>query len=287
MNRKIHIPDMIQSDILFTGKNVQDMSNEEILELLSTILERELEDKNEPSNLQLIEVCASLIEELIPDSEKPTEQELLTNLTKIKNSSEKKANIKHRHHRMKPWKVFSLVATLILILCLSLNVVAIQKGYKNGLDFVIQNLSHILGLDSGKTEIHDNITFVKNGKGINYQNIQTLLEAENLNLLYPDRLPENVTLTKVTIIPNNNAQEVIYYVFDTNLYTVKISHHNLIDLDTLSHYTVYECNNRIYYLSEKPDSCQAICYYNEYEYIISAPDTEHIFEIINNLKELK
>lgn len=283
MNRNQLFPDIVKRDILFEKKDMEAMSNEEIAAILLDIIDRELE--NEYSNALLVEECTRLLEELTPSDIKLSEYELAENLKTLEAKQTVMPKNGKRYRRMRLSKVIPLVAVLVLTLCLSLNVIAIQQGYKNAWDYVVQKAEYLFHLSSGTTVKEGEIAFSKAGEIKTYSDISALLKQEGLPLMYPGLLPEDIVITEVKLVLRDNGGETVYFVFNNKNYNFMVNSPRTIDSEFLSSYPVFECNGKTYYLLEKPERFEAICHYGEFEYKISAPDSEQLLNIIENLEE--
>ncbi len=281
MNRNQQIPDIVKQDILLLTKNTETMSNDEIITILSNIIEREIE-KEAPNN-PLVEECSRVLEELTPSDIKLTLQALSDNCHTL--LSKQNPPTKTKPRRMNIWKVLPLVAACILLLCFSLNIVAVYGGYKNAWDFVNQKAEKFFNLNSGTTFGQNEITFSKPGLIKTYPDISILLRQESLDILYPASLPKDLAITKVELVLEKDENKTIYFVFNHAHYSMIVTTDPAVDINDLSSYPVFEFNEKTYYLLERPEICQAICHDGVYEYTISAPGLQQLKDLIKNLKE--
>ncbi len=283
MNKKQQIPDIVRGDILFRDKSTDAMSNDEIMTILSNIIEREI--GNQTPNESLVEECSRLLEELTPSHIKLTPQELADNLCVLRTQQNAPTKKRTQHRRLSTWKVLPLVAALVLLLCLSLNVVALKKGYKNAWDFVSQKASYLFHLDAGTAGKNGEIAFFKMGKTTVYESLEELLKQEAFDILYPTVLPQNVFIKGLNVVETQEGDITIHLVFNDKNYSLAIRTAYKHDFQDASAYTVYESDGKTYYILERPNRYQAVCHHGKYEYVILAPDSDRLKDIIHNLKE--
>lgn len=136
------------------------------------------------------------------------------------------------------------------------------------------------------SKIEDNgITLVHRGESTFYPSIEDLIAAERLEIMYPAKLPDGVSVTEVRVMPREGGKETIEIkTTDKNvLICVDLSMES--NGDTFLDCERIEINNIGYYI-HKEYLFAAACYNGDY-YYIQANNYENILWIINHMKEYK
>ncbi len=179
-------------------------------------------------------------------------------------------------------KRIAIVAAAVIIMITT--TVAIAAAF----DFDIINfLKDIAGEPDGTTENIDEFTFHKAGETKKYDSIQEMIESENLDIMYPSSFPEGTKIRDVWLSDTTNYENVVHistYDAEVNvqieLNSIEINH---IEYSSSSD-KIYEHNGITYYIYLF-EHHEAVCYYKNNTYYISAKNYEDLIYIINNMKE--
>ena len=240
------------------------------IDWLCQIIKKEVEKPDDEVDYDLIQECTDFLEELMnaenPPANLPT-KEYSTN-----------------HHN--PWlKAIAVVAATLTILFTTVSVVAKTQGFGSAWEFVSQNVDKILKMKPGDTIEQGDITLIKGKESIIYPSIEELVEKENLNILYPSKLPENVRIQKITQqYMSDDSMMLSFQTNDPNL-SFSVSTKASVSEQDVQHFEVYKLSNIIFYIDTKPDGVyHAIGYYEDYEYQIIYNNYDALISIIDNMK---
>ena len=271
--------------------DIENASKDELIEYLCQTIHYEVE-KGEDADCDLIRECSDWLGELTADKIVFTPEELDAKLEAIKTgkytNTAKPHKPSHIHHVTKR-KVFArvtiLVASLVLLSFLSLSALAMNAGYDSTWEYVVTNINNILELNFGD-KMHDNgITIKKYSGKTHYDSIHEWIEADDLNILYPHKTPDEIRITEIRIIEKSHDNTTIYFSFSNNLYAFDVSDHYSIDLSNLQGFEIINVNEFNYYVIQKENGIYfAILQDNGYEYTIKAPNYDNLLSIINNTK---
>ena len=182
---------------------------------------------------------------------------------------------KKKHHRLK--KALLIAAAVIALAC-SATLVATAFGFD-----VFAHLRELLSCPAGAKMEENGITLVHHGETTVYSSIEELLGAEKLDIMYPTKLPNGVTITEVRVIPGGGNTEIV---------EIKTNDENIsIHIETATESTGgafadcerIEVGNATYYIHE--ERLYAVTNNNGNYYCIQADNYENILLIIKHMKE--
>lgn len=109
------------------------------------------------------------------------------------------------------------------------------------------------------------------------------LSSESIDIIYPHTMPDDIKITEISIVQENEKNYMMYFTFSDNRFEFNVaSYYLLAPEDT------YECvsiNNLNYYIQKiNDDLYYAMLQNNGFEYTIQAPSYDDILIIINNMK---
>ena len=286
MNQNDHL-DTQPTDCDDDNSTAQDREIERLLD----IIDREIEKPDEEIDYDLIEECTARLDELTPLERPYTDEDIEKNLQKLKDDirkTEESAKIRsaptaNRWNR--PWiKVASAIAACFVVCFSTLSIVAKNQGYGNTWEFVVTNARKIMGMDSGTQTREDKITLIKPTENITYLNIEELLREENLPILYPSNLPENLTIKEVRQVFQNDGKYTLIFVFSNRDYNYKVF--NYYRQENYTEYTeIYRVNDKEFYIIQLDEnSYLSVIQYNGYEYVIQCCDFDSLTTILNSMK---
>lgn len=175
------------------------------------------------------------------------------------------------------FKRIAIVAAAIIIMMTTTVAIAAAFGVN-----IFEYIKNIASEPDGTTVNIDEFTFYNAKSTKKYNSIQEMVESENLDIMYPTRLPDGVDIESIRLTDNTNGNNMVQ--ISTNIVSVNIQ----IELRTselISYFDkIYENNEVIYYIRTK-EACSATCYYKNNYYYISANTYEDLILIINNMKE--
>lgn len=267
------------------------MSREELVSLLYQVIEQELNKPDTETDQDLIAECSFYLEELQDMENEFSEAEILSRLEEIKKQvvDEKTTIIpgsipvKKKNHRLL-FKVFIPIAAVFSALVLTLSAVATANGTTLG-KFLSENYQKISRMSKGEKYEDGGITVIKASGKKTYKSVEEFLDKENLDILFPQPLPENVTVKSVRI-DDINGKKDIAFLFENSVMQMTVRNYYMADysdgytekiaIDALEFY-VFTVENR-YLVSAQ---------YNGYEYTLESQDLGLLKQTIKNIKELK
>ena len=136
------------------------------------------------------------------------------------------------------------------------------------------------------TSVDDNgITYSYNGQAVIYKDVYELCSSEKLNILIPQKLPENIWLKNVQRKIENDV-ETVFFVYNVSSFSVfvTINYQGVFEVD--STYTEHRINNQAiayYWKDSGLNRYMAILLHNDNYYSISAVDESSLLYILDNL----
>ena len=192
------------------------------------------------------------------------------------------ADTKNRH-RVRNF--FIILAASLVLLYSSLAVAAKVQGYNNTWEFITQKFIEIFNLDSGESLKEGNITLVMDNDYIEYDSVFELLDAENLEILYPSSLPQETQLVTVQKKIRDNGITSYLFIFNDKNISIIVNNKYNIDLSTKVDLEIYKTTNGDFYIKHLENGCyQAMFQLCGYEYLITCDDYHTLIQIITNMK---
>ncbi len=263
-------------------------SDEDRIADLYLKIEAEQKKPESERNFDLVKECFDEIANLIPEDEKETQEVLEARLKIIKAraGATKKSKAKDLPKR-RSWRAAVAIAAVLAVLFASLSVVAAVGGYCNAFDFISENVQKILGMDRGEKYNDGSVTIIKGGKTIKYNSIEELWIGEQLEFMYPSKLPKGVSIDKVTWVDMCDGMYAVIINLSTgeeinikNFHNIDYSSTNFIDdYTTKSGQTYFFCEWDM-------SSYQVVCHYKNAEYMMSSNNYNDLILIIENMKEI-
>lgn len=138
--------------------------------------------------------------------------------------------------------------------------------------------------DVGSIE-YANITFVKPNETKTYPSIEELEKCEKIEILYPSWLPENEEISNVWYLIEGETERYVLQ-FSNPLYSIEIKNENDLSEDIKSSCNLTEINGISIYYDEASQFIQADFIYNNSWYSVKSDTKDHLFRIIENMKEI-
>lgn len=232
-------------------------------------------------DIDFIEKCAELIDEKNLDSIIGAERfdEIVDKCFKENVITEPVEVNRKKTVKRKLWRKVALVAAILATLLAGTTVaeVAFDSNINDYLGDFVRGDEKVVEIDG--------MTIYRNDDKKIYSSVEELLEAEDLDILYPTQLPEGVRVTRITTGKNFKGE------YDISFYTNDLNVSFRIKTSTSGHFienaNAYVHNGITYYIEQRNSVLVAGAIYNGYLYSVSASSKESLFLIINNLKESK
>ncbi|MEE1503219.1 MAG: DUF4367 domain-containing protein [Acutalibacteraceae bacterium] len=132
------------------------------------------------------------------------------------------------------------------------------------------------------------ITITNHGKRTKHKTIEDALKSNDINILYPTILPNNISVTDIMLFEKDSKNKIIYFYSDPNL-------HSEISLNTQLSKAVKNgasekttINSIDCYICKMPDMqlVQIEFEFNGNYYMFTHTDKDILIEIIENLEEI-
>lgn len=172
-----------------------------------------------------------------------------------------------------------LIAAIVSLLLLGLAGVASAFGFD--LEYM---LNYISGRPVGTTETIDGNTYHHAEIFGEYASVEELLEKENLNILYPTKFPDGISVQSVRVMDSTPGERSV--IIKTNDVTTINIELNAIPVNSdFSDCEEYSVNEYKYYIFEFNQTCCAFAYINGNSYTISASNYNDLIFILDNMEE--
>lgn len=265
---------------------------EDVQEFLSIhrTLEEELQKTDEEMDMTLVEESLAYIELVMTDNNVLEEEVLAAKYQEVLAKAAQKQDVEpikiiKRSKKRSVRKFFFILAATITVLFTTLTITAKICGYENAWEFIRQKAIEMKCFDTGDTMEEAGITLIGNGEVETFATFEDFLEKENLDILYPQPLPDGLRMETITkYFFENNKHNYVVGLNDHNI-TFAINNRCVVDLATIEDAEIYTVQNLSFYIAQLTSgSYQAVCHYNNFEYIINCTDYNTLIAIIYNMK---
>ena len=190
---------------------------------------------------------------------------------------------KKRINKKKVW----LVAACIAILVALFSIVSVANDW-NVFDFLSEKFGSVFSVPIEEKQEYNGITITNHGKNKNYKTVEEALGKENIDVLYPAVLPNDIKVTDIMLYQKNSTDKLLYSFSDPNLYS-DISFNASLPQSVKDEATeTIEINSIVCYICEMQDinRTQITFEYNGDKYIFSHTDKTLLIDTIENLEEI-
>lgn len=262
-------------------------SNQEIIEKLRVIIDLEESKPLAERDVDLITECVDYLMELEQGVE----------LTQEELEEEKQKIYAYNKNLNKPAKRLKfkglLVAACFVILMLLANFAAMACGIDT--ISILKEWGHrIVEMFEGEKAEYKGITIINEGESISYSSNEEFVNKENLNILYPTKLPENIQIIQIAVSGSydsnyNYSSEFrrVFYVTNNNNTNIIVNTNPNVSRDFLENPNLkietigsYEC-----YIDCFDNLIQCTFIYNDITYTVKTTTHDSLVTIITNLKE--
>ena len=240
------------------------------LKLLGEIISYESAKPDDEADFDLIEDCEKMMCDLLEGSATLSDEEIRIRIEKVKQKSQvSKPKKKIR-------KGFSRVAAAlcaILVLCISVCAVCVISPE------IRESIMKSLGISVGESVDVNGITFINNGNVTEYKDIETLLKENDLDIMYPHTLPENIYIADISV--KENSPNMITMVFSDNSGNMNVyllGNEYVESIEKEAEKIVFA--NMEFSIMELEDRWIAIISDDKYTYYISYRDQHGLFTIM-------
>ena len=245
------------------------ISQEKFIKLLEETIESELQKPSEETDMKAVLECEHLINALMGNEHVYTSEEAEKYFAKIK---EKKATKKTVHIFSKRTLVAS-VAVFVMFLG-AFTVYATSP--------VVREFIHkTLNLDIGKSFDEDDVTYVLLGQNYRYENIETLLESENLDIKYPKYIPYDARIEKISSVAEENT---LYFSFNNDKIQFTIMKDQSLSEGLIKNAERIIANKYSFYINSRRTCFVAYASINNDLYTLQCDSKEELLKMINSIE---
>lgn len=264
--------------------------NQEFIKKLELLRDLEAEKPVEEMDVSLIKACVELILELRGETVNFTPEEVEEKVRKIPFVEETTTlntppqSVKGRSTKVKSRKIL-LIAAIISILIAIFAVSSIAFNW-NIFDELKNRFGTVADMPVNEQYDIEGVTVESNGTSRKYKSIETAIRSENLDILYPSYLPEDIILRKLLVYQNNKKEMI--FMFENKEFSYSVTFRQEVPESVISvvdetiQIDGFDC-----YIIEKTDFgiVQIYFEYNGNLYEIGYKNKQELIEIIHNLKE--
>ena len=265
--------------------------NQEFIKKLELLRDLEAEKPVEEMDVSLVMACVELILELRGETVNFTPEEVEEKVRKIPFVEETTTlntppkSVKGRSTKVKSRKIL-LIAAIISILIAIFAVTSIAFEW-NVFDELKERFGTVFNTPVNEEVNANGVTITMNGNSVVYNTLEEALKNEEIDVLYPIKLPANITLNRISFYEENTKEKVSFVFSDEKLsYSVifneDISPEIKNGANEVLNVGEFEC-----YISNKTNEKEIQIHfeYNSSVYKLIYNDKQELIEIINNLKE--
>lgn len=279
---------MITKDAL---RNIHLYCYEDVQEFLSIhrTLEEEMRKPDEEMDIDLVEECLAYIELVMGEDtkfdEKTLDAKYKETLAKTSPKQDARPVKITRSKKRSVRKFFFVLAATITVLFTTLTIAAKICGYKNAWEFIRQKALEMKNFNTGEIVEESGFTLIGNNREEEFKSFEDFLTTENLNILYPQPLPQELhveTIYKYTLGDGKNSYAIMFNKTDVSLI---ISNYSSVDIDSFAFVeTFLTAGGTFYIIQNENNTYQAICQTNNMEYIVNTSDYDTLMLLLQNTK---
>ncbi len=262
--------------------NIQELNTSALQKLMSYEIDMLCFDEGD---LDLICQCSDLLEKINPCP--MSDEEFMAIVKKAEKEhvviTDNKSAVRKAPRARILLKRIAIIAAAVLILSTATVGVASAFGVN-----ILEELYKISLEEDGAKKDVDGFTFFHSGEAKQYSSIEEMEKAENFNILYPTKLPENTVIDKIEATKSSWGSDTIHLTTTNEEIRITIEknapENNWTEKEQEC---IYETNGIEYLLYADKNFYFAFSYYNGDYYSIQAGNYEDLILIIDNLKEIE
>ena len=262
-------------------------NNADAIKYLSALRDKEVEKPIEEMDCELIASTVELLLKLQGKKVSLAEKEIEEKVRKI-SFTESSDNVKefkvNKNVRTKTTqKRILLIAAVIAILVAILSFVSVAFEWDIH-DIMKEKFGSVHSVPVGEEQIENGVTFINNGKNKIYSSLDELAQKENLNILLPKDLPDEIKTDKVFVTDGKTLD--FTFTNEALLFSIVLNC-NLPKEATEIYDKKITVNSTDYYISTLSDVGTNLVQFshNGNYYKITCNDMEILLDIIENLEE--
>ena len=265
-------------------------NNADAIKYLSALCDKEVQKPVEEMDCELIESTVELLLKLQGKKVSLTEKEIEEKVRKIP-FTESSDNVKefkvNKNVRTKTTqKRILLIAAVIAILVAILSFVSVAFEW-DIIDSMKEKFGSVFNIPVGIEQVENGVTLINNGKNTKYKSLEELIEKEDLKILLPTNLPNDITIERIAVSNTSLGQTIDIIFSDKNLFFTVVLNCN-IPQEAVDNYDKKVSVNSIdYYISTLSDVGTNLVQFlhNGNYYKITCNDMAILLDIIENMEE--
>lgn len=263
--------DGIRRRAVLTNKR---MTRTEMIKWLGDTISTETKKPFEDIDYDFVDECGRLLDELIDKSAAMSEDEIADIVENLKQKTTSTV-----WKKIKCGKLWKIAVVAAVVLCMSVTVFAIPE--------LRVKLMNALQLDVGESIVENEITYIHSGETTYYTDIDSLISAENLDILAFEDPNGELIVTDIKYIAEISTTTISFN--DPTVY-IDISHNknNITEAIINSSEKIALADFDVYILSKKlSDSIlyNAYIFFENNTYVISCSSDSTVYTIINHLRK--
>jgi hypothetical protein len=191
------------------------------LKLLGEIISYESAKPDDEADFDLIEDCEKMMCDLLEGSATLSDEEIRIRIEKVKQKTQVSKPKKKVHRGFS--RVAAAALCAVLVLCISVCAVCVINPE------IREGIMKAMGISVGESVDVNGITFVNNGDVTKYQEIETLLVENGLDIMYPQTLPENVWIEAIYVTKQSTNMMTMIFSNNVGLIDVYLNGENIVD----------------------------------------------------------
>lgn len=265
-------------------------NNADAIKYLSALCDKEVQKPVEEMDCELIESTVELLLKLQSKKVSLTEKEIEEKVRKIP-FTESSDNVKefkvNKNVRTKTTqRRILLIAAVIAILVAILSFVSVAFEWDIH-DIMKEKFGSVHSVPVGEEQIDNGVTFINNGKSKTYNSLEKLRASEELDILLPKNLPNNIKAETIFISNDKTYKRIDITFSDENLFFAVVLNSDIPKGNKEICNQMITINSIDYYISNLTDVNTNIVefVYNGNYYSITSNDMQILLDIIENLEE--
>lgn len=282
MNKKISVDQLLQE------LEKDSITSRERADILIKIINIESAKSEEEADMDLIQECIEFFN-LLSNREEEIEaqkDQMHYRLQQIYQRAAEDDTSKNTIIRKRRFRSIGLAAAvfvaILLIMVTSLTVIARVNGYNSTLEWIYAHLNQIFQSDRGEENVIDGITVIREAETKNYPDIESWLQEENLDILYPSILPDGVSIDRIFQSTRGAGEVRIIFTFNTPDVRLLAQNYDLDHYEITEDMEVIEVNGYCFGILSTPDGgYQAYCTFDNTAYDIVCSERDTLLTLIN------
>ena len=193
-----------------------------------------------------------------------------------------KATKKHINKKM-VWLIAACIALLVALF--SIVSTATEWDF---VDFLTEKFGSVHSAPIENEQEFNGVTVINHGKSSTYTSVEEALKAENVEVLYPSKLPNGIKINGISFNQKGKNEEMSYIFNEPTLFSNIYFNTSISNAQKEISTEIQEINSVTCYVCEikQVSTTQITFEYKGNTYMFSHTDKDTLIEIIENLEEI-